>query len=117
MKIEFGKEICQEFDLGIKKEWIETNTLGAYSSSTIYGLNTRRYHGLFVIPEDSIYKRINVLSKLEESIFVENRIYEISTNQFIGGVYPDGYKFLKKFSTINSCINLCKWLQQKILKN
>jgi predicted glycogen debranching enzyme len=98
MKIEFGREICQEFDLGIRKEWIETNTLGGYSSSTIYGLNTRRYHGLFVIPMDSICNRLNIISKLEESIFIENRIYEISTNQYVGGIYPDGYKFLKKFS-------------------
>ena len=99
MKIEFGPDICQEFDHAIKKEWIETNSLGSYSSSTIYGLNTRRYHGLLVVPLKSFTNRVNILSKLEESVFIENRVYEISANQFNGGVYPDGYKFLKKFST------------------
>lgn len=37
-----------EFKKQSNLEWIETNGLGGYASSTVYGLNTRRYHGLLV---------------------------------------------------------------------
>ena len=47
MKIE-----TQEMKLkdGIEKEWLITNGIGGYSSSTIFGINTRKYHGLLVAP-------------------------------------------------------------------
>ena len=35
---------------GITREWIITNGLGGYSSSTVLGINTRKYHGLLVAP-------------------------------------------------------------------
>ena len=35
---------------GIKNDWIITNGIGGYSSSTILGINTRKYHGLLVAP-------------------------------------------------------------------
>ena len=33
---------------GISQEWLLTSGTGAYSSSTVVGCNTRRYHGLLV---------------------------------------------------------------------
>ena len=51
------------------KEWIITNGLGGYASSTYYnGMNTRRYHGLLIAPLDPPAKRTLILSKLDESI-------------------------------------------------
>ena len=35
---------------GLKKEWIITNGIGGYASSTVIGCNTRKYHGLLVAP-------------------------------------------------------------------
>ena len=98
MKVEFGKDICNNFNLAANKEWMETNNLGGYAATTIYGMNNRRFHGLYVIPAESHEEKIILLSKFEESIFIEKQVYELSTNQFTGGVYPDGYKYLKKFS-------------------
>jgi glycogen debranching enzyme len=46
--IEFDETICRDLDLSAKREWLETNGLGGYASSTVAGLNTRRYHGLLV---------------------------------------------------------------------
>jgi predicted glycogen debranching enzyme len=89
-------DICQSVEQITEKEWLEVNKLGSYSSSTLCGLNSRRFHGLFVVPCNGNGKRANILSKIEESVFIENRVYEISTNKFIGGVYPKGYKYLKK---------------------
>ena len=51
------------------KEWIITNGIGGYASSTDYGgMNTRKYHGLLIASETPPYNRKLVLSKLDESI-------------------------------------------------
>ncbi len=42
----FGPEVCTNFEAGSQREWLETNGLGGFASSTLLGLNTRRYHGL-----------------------------------------------------------------------
>ena len=51
----------------IEKEWIITNGIGGYAASTIFGINTRKYHGLLVAPLSSPAKRTLILSKLDES--------------------------------------------------
>ena len=44
--IEFSRDVCGNLDVALKREWLETNGLGGFASSTIVGLNTRRYHSL-----------------------------------------------------------------------
>ena len=46
--IEFDERACGDLDVASRREWLETNGLGGYASSTIAGVNTRRYHGLLV---------------------------------------------------------------------
>ena len=53
---------------GIKKEWIITNGLGAFCSSSVIGANTRRYHGLLVAPLSPPAKRHLLISKLDEKL-------------------------------------------------
>jgi len=98
MKIEFDINVCGNFNLAANKEWLETNSLGGYASSTIYGLNNRRHHGLFVVPVGNKTEKTIILSKFEESIFIGKQLYELSTNQFTGGIYPDGFQYLANFS-------------------
>ncbi len=89
----------QDLDLesGLKKEWIITNGLGGYAASTIIGANTRRYHGLFIAPLNPPAKRHLILSKLDESIEIRGKKYELYTN--VGKNYiSDGYKYLDSFS-------------------
>jgi len=64
------KEVCSNLDLALSKEWLETNGLGGFASSTIVGLNTRRYHGLLVAATKPPVGRIVLLSKLEETLIV-----------------------------------------------
>jgi len=90
--------ICRSNNPLLEREWLEFNKLGAYSNSTICGMNNKRYHGLLVVPCNGLEKWANVLAKFEESVFIENRLYEISTNCYEGSIYPDGYKYLKKFN-------------------
>jgi hypothetical protein len=47
--IRFKREACRDVEAALQREWLETNGLGGFASSTIIGLNTRRYHGLLVV--------------------------------------------------------------------
>ena len=93
MKFEKEKLSLEE---GLKKEWLITNGIGGYSSSTILGANTRKYHGLLVAPLMPPGNRQVILSKLDESIGIEGKNYNLYTNvckDFIS----DGYKNLVSF--------------------
>ena len=84
------------FEEGIKKEWIITNGIGGYASSTIIGANTRRYHGLLVAPLTPPARRFLILSKIDESIQIDEEKYDVYTN--IGKTYiSKGYEFLESF--------------------
>ena len=84
------------FEEGIKKEWIITNGIGGYASSTIIGANTRRYHGLLVAPLTPPARRFLILSKIDESIQIDEEKYDLYTN--IGKTYiSKGYEFLESF--------------------
>mgnify|MGYP005816499633 CR=1 FL=1 len=93
MKFE-GEELTLE--KGIEKEWLITNGIGGYSSSTVIGANTRKYHGLLVAALMPPGNRQVILSKLDESVEIEGKNYNLYTN--IGKDYiSDGYKKLVKF--------------------
>ena len=47
-KISLGRNVLSNVDEALTREWIITNGLGGYASSTIFGVNTRKYHGLLV---------------------------------------------------------------------
>ena len=65
---------------GLKKEWIITNGIGGFSSSTVIGANTRKYHGLLIAPLTPPARRYLILSKLDESIEIRNKKYDLYTN-------------------------------------
>ena len=81
---------------GIKKEWIITNGIGGFCSSTVIGANTRRYHGLLVAALNPPASRYLILSKLDESIRIENRDYALYTN-ICKNYISDGFKRLESF--------------------
>jgi len=93
----FDKDICSDFDKAIHKEWLETNGLGGYASSTIIGANTRGYHGLLIYSAKTPLQRILALSKIEESVIIDGKRFEISCNQYPNTIYPEGYKYLNSF--------------------
>ena len=81
---------------GIKKEWIITNGLGGYASSTVIGINTRKYHGLLVAPVTPPARRYLILSKLDESIKIDDNVYPFYSN--IGKDYiSKGYMYQESF--------------------
>ena len=95
--IQFGQDICSDPELSLSREWLETNGLGGFSSSTIIGLNTRRYHALLVVATKPPVGRLVMLSKLEETLILNGRRYEFSANQYPGTIHPQGYKYQTGF--------------------
>src|SRR5579864_3122945 len=95
--IQFDEKICSNLDIACRYEWLETNGLGGFASSTIVGLNTRRYHGVLVAATKPPVGRMVLLSKMEETFVIEGRPYDLSTNGYPHVVHPAGYKLLKEF--------------------
>ena len=98
--IQFKREICGDLEAALRREWLETNGLGGFASSTIIGLNTRRYHGLLVAATKLPVGRLALLSKLEETLFIDGKAFDLSANRYPGVVHPQGFRYLKKF-----CLN------------
>ena len=74
------------------REWIITNGLGGYSSSTDFGgMNTRKYHGLLVAAMNPPYNRKLILSKLDESIEINGKKTILYTNKANGEI-TEGHK-------------------------
>ncbi len=93
--MKFTKENL-EIEEALKREWIITNGIGGYASSTIIGANTRKYHGLLIAPLTPPAQRYLVISKVDESIEIEGKKYDLYTN--IGENYiSQGYKYQESF--------------------
>ena len=93
--MKFTKESLN-LENGLDKEWLITNGIGGYSSSTIIGANTRKYHGLLVASLTPPARRFLILSKLDESIEVRGKKYDLYTN--IGKEYiSKGYEYQESF--------------------
>ena len=82
----------------IQKEWIISNGIGGYASSTIIGTNTRRYHGLLVASLNPPTQRQVMVSKIEESIILQgdHRI-DLASNNYKGTIHPTGFQYLNNF--------------------
>src|SRR5207302_10231098 len=97
MNMKFDQKICGDFDAAMSREWIEANGIGGFASSTIAGVNSRRYHGLLTAATKPPLGRMVLLSKLEETLIIDGRRFDLSANQYSGAVYPRGYAYRSEF--------------------
>ncbi len=97
--IECDKDKLANLTYSKSKEIIRSSRTGSFASSTIIGLNTRKYHGLFIVPQDKIDKERHVLvSNLNEAIIIDNMEFHIGINQYKGNIIdPKGNKYLQQF--------------------
>jgi glycogen debranching enzyme len=95
MSILFDQSITQNFDEAIRREWLETNGLGGWASSTIAGAHTRRYHGLLVAATHPPVGRMVLLSKLDETLALGNQRFELGCNRHPNVVHPRGFEYLQ----------------------
>src|SRR5947209_3429813 len=95
--IQFDESICRNLDAACRREWLETNGIGGFASSTITGLNTRRYHGLLVAATKPPVGRMVLLSKFEETVVIGERREDLGVNRYPGVIHPQGQQYLKEF--------------------
>jgi len=88
----------QDFVTATGCEWQETNGLGGWSSSTLIGCHTRRYHGLLVAATVPPSERMVLVSKLDETIVTATGRFELGTNNYDNTIHPQGYQYMIGFS-------------------
>jgi predicted glycogen debranching enzyme len=96
-KIELDSQRLQNTDEALGLEWLVTNGLGGYASSTVLGMNTRKYHGLLVAAFNPPVNRHVLLSKLDEEIQIESQTYKLGINEFRDTFYPRPHDMLHEF--------------------
>lgn len=95
--ITLNEDVCTDLEAASRREWLESNGIGGYASSTVSGINTRRYHGLLVAATDPPVGRMVLLSKFEEVLRVNGSTFELSANRYPDTVHPEGFRYLKGF--------------------
>jgi predicted glycogen debranching enzyme len=93
--VEYGKADWRTFDRGIEKEWLLTNGIGGFASSTIIGANTRRYHGLLVASLHPPVERHLIVSKIDESLHIGENTYNLYSFKTFDYIMK-GYKYLQR---------------------
>jgi len=93
--IELAREDLDNFEHAIGAEWLETNGLGGFASSTVLGINTRKYHSLLSVAQNPPVDRVVMVSRMDETVTVGTEKYDISASEFEAAVYPTGYKYLE----------------------
>jgi predicted glycogen debranching enzyme len=82
----------------LKREWLVTNGLGGYASSTVPGLNTRKYHGLLVAAMSPPVRRMVMVSRIEETLWQGGTPAPLDCNEYPGVIFPEGHLRLREFS-------------------
>jgi len=95
--LSFNGDVCRDLRAAASREWLETNGLGGYASSTIVGLNTRRYHGLLVAAPPPLAERFVLLARVEETLHTGDAAIELATSRYPGIIHPQGFRYLKSF--------------------
>jgi len=96
-KITVGRDVLSDVDEALCREWIVTNGLGGYASSTVLGINTRKYHGLLVAALNPPINRWVLLTKLGEELKIGKQTYALGANEFHDIIHPEGHRFLSSF--------------------
>jgi len=83
----------------LPKEMLRTNQSGAYHCTSIVGCNTRKQHGLLVIPIAEMGNKPHVLlSSLDETVIQHGAPFNLGLHRYQGGVYsPNGHKYIREF--------------------
>ncbi len=99
--ISFIKSQLVNLEFALDRELVRSNRSGGYASTTIAGCNTRKYHGLLVVPQPWFDHDNHVLlSSVDETIIQHNEQFNFGVRMYPNGVYnPKGHKYLREFTT------------------
>ena len=101
--IKFDKSQIVNLEYSLSREMIRTNRAGSYSSTTIVGCNTRKYHGLLVCPVDAFGgERFVLLSSLDVTVVNKDKSFNIGIRKYKGDYFsPKGHKYIEDFDADN----------------
>jgi len=91
--IAFGPDVLHDFERASGLEWLETNGLGGWASSSITFANTRRYHGMLVAALPGRTERTVLVAKFDETVAG----VDLASNRFPGCIHPRGFEHLVSF--------------------
>ena len=98
--IHFDKTQLINLNYSLDREIIRTNRSGTYTSTTIIGCNTRKYHGLLVVPQPQIDSQNHVmLSTVHETVIQHGASFHLGISKFPGNYSPRGHKYLEDFDS------------------
>lgn len=99
--IEFDKKHLTNLSFALKKEFVRTNRSGSYASSTVIGCNTRKYHGLLVVPQPNFGgENYVLLSSLDLTVIQRDASFNLAIHKYKGGEYnPKGHKYMREYIT------------------
>ena len=97
--LKFDKNLLINLEQSLPKEMLRTNRMGAYHCTTMPGCNTRKQHGLLVIPIEGMGDKPHVLlSSLDETVIQHGAPFNLGLHRYRGGVYsPNGHKYIREF--------------------
>lgn len=97
--LKFDKSLLINLEQSLRLEVLRTNQSGAYHCTTIVGANTRKQHGLLVIPVPEIDDNSHVLlSSLDETVIQHGAPFNLGLHRYSGGVYsPNGHKYIREY--------------------
>lgn len=97
--LRFEKAVMTNLQESLRRELLRTNRSGAYSCSTIVDCNTRKYHGLLVVPVPEINDDNHVLlSSLDVTVIQHGAEFNLGLHKYGGNNYsPNGHKYIREF--------------------
>lgn len=97
--LRFEKALMTNLQDSLPKELLRTNRSGAYSCSTIVDCNTRKYHGLLVVPVPEIDDDNHVLlSSLDVTVVQHGAEFNLGLHKYQGNNFsPMGHKYIREF--------------------
>ena len=98
--IHFDKTLMTNLEEALPKEILRSNRSGAYSCSTIVDCNTRKYHGLLVVPIPELGDENYVLlSSLDETVVQHGAEFNLGLHKYQGNNFsPNGHKYIREFN-------------------
>ncbi len=97
--LRFEKALMTNLQETLPRELLRTNRSGAYSCSTIVDCNTRKYHGLLVVPVPELDEENHVLlSSLDPTVIQHGAEFHLGLHKYQGDNYsPKGHKYIREF--------------------
>lgn len=97
--LKFDKNLMINLEQSLPKEMLRTNQAGAYHCTSIVDCNTRKQHGLLVIPIPEFDNTSHVmLSSLDVTVIQHGAPFNLGLHRYRGGVYsPNGHKYIREY--------------------